>query len=158
MKRRGEVTTVLIIAILAALGIGAGVYYFSQTRQKTHGKMSTSEDLRQDQEIKRWEAFAQEISSELSSNFKEFSVIESYDFVPSVRIKWGEKAVYQAGDRYCFIFPEEFVQKFSHLAEDGTLVVARDGSKFSIDIRNGKNFNIEETLSELLHQVSPVIL
>lgn len=39
MKRRGEVTTVLIIAILAALGIGAAVYFTSQTGQKTSGTM-----------------------------------------------------------------------------------------------------------------------
>ena len=154
MKRRGEVTTALIIAILAALGIGAGVYYFSQTGQRTHGKMSTSEDLRKEQEKERVKDLVQEIDTELSGKFGEFSLLESYDFVPSVKMKWGDKSVEQAGDRYCFVIPEEFVHKFSSLAADGTLAVARDGSKFSINIRNGKDFNLEETLSELLHQVS----
>ena len=156
MKRRGEVAAALILAILAAIGIGAGVYYFSQTGQKTHGKMGKSEDLRAVQEMKRWEELVQEIASELSGKFGEFSLLESYDFVPSVNVKmeWGNKSVDQAGDRYCFVIPEEFVHKFSSLAADGTLAVARDGSKFSINIRNGKDFNLEETLSELLHQVS----
>ena len=157
MKRRGEVATALILAILAAIGIGAGAYYFLQTGQKTHGEMNTSKDLRVDQEKKRWEELAQEIATELSGKFGEFSLLESlesYDFVPSVRMKWGEKAVYQAGDKYCFIIPEEFVRKFISLAEPGTLEVSDDGSNFGIDLHNGKDFNLEKTLSELLHQVS----
>ena len=153
MKRRGEVTTALIIAILAALGIGYG-YYAWKSQQGTSGNMHGSEDSKQAQEVVKVNALAQEIKSELSSKFGEFSIIESYDFVPSVKMKWGDKSVDQAGDRYCFVIPEEFVHKFSSLAADGTLAVARDGSKFSINIRNGKDFNLEETLSELLHQVS----
>lgn len=154
MKRRGEVATALIIAILAALGIGAAVYFTSHVGQNTHGKMSSTEDLRKIQDLERWKALAQEIASELSGKFGEFSRLESYDFVPSVRTKWGDKTVYQAGDKYCFVIPEEFAQKFISLAEDGSLEVAQDGSKFSIDIRNGKNFNLEETLVGLLHRVS----
>ena len=151
MKRRGEVATALILAILSAIVIGAGVYYVAQTRQNTPGKMNTSEDPRAEQELND---LAQEITSELSGKFGEFSSLESYDFVPSVRMEWGEKALYQAGDRYCFMIPEEFVRKFISLTEPGTLEVSDDGSNFGIDIHNGKDFNLDKTLSELLHQVS----
>ena len=154
MKRRGEVATALILAILSAIVIGAGVYYVAQTRQNTPGKMNTSEDPRAEQERKRLNDLAQEIASELSGKFGEFSSLESYDFVPSVRMKWGNKILYQAGDRYCFIIPEEFVRKFISLAEPGTFEVSDDGSNFGIDIHNGKDFNLDKTLSELLHQVS----
>lgn len=155
MKRRGEVSTALVIAILAVLiGGGAIYYYYSQSGQKTPGTMNSSEDNKKMEEIKRWESLTQEISSELASKFGEFTLLESYDFVPSIKMKWGEKTVYQVGDRYCFMIPEDFVQKFSSLAKDNTLVVARDGSRFSIDILNGNNFNLEETLSEFLNQVS----
>ena len=157
MKRRGEVATALILAILSAIVIGAGVYYVAQTRQNTPGKMNTSEDPRAEQERKRLNGLndlAQEIASELSGKFGEFSSLESYDFVPSVRMEWGEKALYQAGDRYCFMIPEEFVRKFISLTEPGTLEVSDDGSNVGIDIHNGKDFNLDKTLSELLHQVS----
>ena len=157
MKRRGEVATALILAILSAIVIGAGVYYVAQTRQNTPGKMNTSEDPRAEQERKRLNGLndlAQEIASELSGKFGEFSSLESYDFVPSVRMEWGEKALYQAGDRYCFMIPEEFVRKFISLTEPGTLEVSDDGSNFGIDIHNGKDFNLDKTLAELLHLVS----
>lgn len=155
MKRRGEAAT-LIIMILAALGIGAAAYYYSQSGKKTSGGMQTSEDIRREEEAKKFEAFAQELNDELSGKFGEFypQALESFDHVQREKAKWGDRTVFEARDRAAFVLNEEFVQKFISLEKSGSLEIAEDGSRFSIDINDGKSFDVEETLRSLLHQVS----
>lgn len=157
MKRRGEAAT-LIIAILAALGIGAATYYYLQSGKKTSGDMQTSEDKRLEQEAKRkFEALAHEIENELSGKFGEFypQALESLDLVQRKEAKWGDRTVFEARDsRAAFMLNEEFVQKFISLEKSGSLEIVQDGSRFRIDVNDGKSFDLEETLRGLLHQVS----
>ena len=155
MKRRGEAVT-LIVVILAALGIGAATYCYLQSGKKTSGDMQTSEDKRLEQEVKKVKALEQEINDELSSKFGEFypQALESFDHVQSEKAKWGDRTVFEARDRAAFMLNEEFVQKFSSLAKSGSLAIAGDGSRFSIEVNDGESFNEYETLRGLLHQVS----
>lgn len=156
MKRRGEAVT-LIVVIIAALGIGgAAYYYYSQSGKKPSGGMQTSEDKRLEQEARKVEALVHDIDEELSSKFGEFypQALESYDLVLREKAKWGDRTVLEARDKAAFVLNEEFVQKFRSLAKSGSLEIAEDGSGFSIDVNDGKSFDVEETLRGLLHQVS----
>ena len=156
MKRRGEAVT-LIVVILAALGIGAATYYYLQSGKKTSGDMQTSEDKRLEQEVKKVKALEQEINDELSGKFGEFypQALESFDHVQSEKAKWGDRTVFEARDsRAAFMLNEEFVQKFISLEKSGSLEIVQDGSRFRIDVNDGKSFDLEETLRGLLHQVS----
>ena len=155
MKRRGEAVT-LIVVILAALGIGAATYCYLQSGKKTSGDMQTSEDIRREEEAKKFEAFVQELNDELSGKFGEFypQALESFDHVQREKAKWGDRTVFEARDRAAFVLNEEFVQKFISLEKSGSLEIAEDGSRFSIDVNDGKSFDVEETLRGLLHQVS----
>lgn len=154
MKRRGEAATALVIAILVALGIGAG-YYVWKSQQGTSGNMNSSEDSRQKQEIAKVEALAHEIASELTNTFGKYypNSLESFDLVRNVSMKWGDKKVSRVGDKAAYILPEEFVQKFSSMAKRDSLEIASDGRRFSIDINNGESFDREAILTALLHGV-----
>lgn len=150
MKRRGEAATALVIAILVALGIGAG-YYAWKSQQGTPGNMHGSEDLRQ----KKVEALAQEIDSELLNTLGKYypKSLESFDLVANNELRRGYRVVFPARNKAAFILPEEFVQKFSSMAKRGSLEIANDGSNFSIDINDGENFDDETILTALLHSV-----
>ncbi len=155
MKRRGEAATALVIAILVALGIGAG-YYAWKSQQGTSRNMNSSEDPRQKQEIAKVEALAQEIASKLSSDFGEYypRALESFDFVPNAEIKWGDRKVSPVRDKTAVILPEDFVQKFSSMAKSDSLEIASDGGSFSIDINDGESFDREAVLTSLLHGIN----
>lgn len=154
MKRRGEVATALVIAMLVALGIGAG-YYAWKSQQGTSSNMHGSEDPRQMQEIKKVEALAQEIDSELSSTFGKYypKSLESFDFVANAAKNWGDRIVFPARNKAVFMLPEEFVQKFSSMAKKGSLEIASDRRNFSIDINDGENFDREKILTALSHSL-----
>ena len=155
MKRRGEAATALVIAILVALGIGAG-YYAWKSQQGTSRNMNSSDDPRQKQEIAKVEALAQEIYSELSNTFGKYypNSLESFDFVPNAEMKWGDRKVSPVRDKTAVILPEEFVQKFSSMAKSDSLEIASDGGSFSIDINDGESFDREAVLTSLLHGIN----
>lgn len=155
MKRRGEAATALVIAILVALGIGAG-YYAWKSQQGTSRNMNSSEDPRQKQEIAKVEALAQEIASKLSSDFGEYypRALESFDFVQNAEMKWGDRKVSPVRDKTAVILPEDFVQKFSSMAKSDSLEIASDGGSFSIDINDGESFDREAVLTSLLHGIN----
>ena len=158
MKRRGEAATALIIAILAALGIGGAIYYFSQSSSRTPGTMptQTSGDLNQEQkqELERVKALTNEINNVLSSTFGKYypNALESFDFVPRAEAQWGNKKVSAVRNKAAYILPEEFVKKFSSIAKKDSLEIASDD--FSIDINDGENFDLESELSKILHPVN----
>ena len=155
MKRRGEAATALVIAILVALGIGAG-YYAWKSQQGTSRNMNSSENPRQKQEIAKVEALAQEIASKLSSDFGEYypRALESFDFVPNAEMKWGDRKVSPVREKTAVILPEDFVQKFSSMAKSDSLEIASDGGSFSIDINDGESFDREAVLTSLLHGIN----
>ncbi len=153
MKRHGEAATILIIAILAALGIGGAIYYFQQSSPKTYGNMQSSEDLRRTREIEKWTAVAQEIDKELAGNFGSFfpNALESFDLVPDDRTAWGELKFRRVSERTCFMLPEDFVQTFNNLAQNDEPELSEN--EFITDLKDGANFNLEQTLDSLLHRV-----
>ena len=148
----------LLVSLLAAGGIAEsklGVIR-NMFRRNTPRNMqqAASHDTRQSQRDPAKE-LTQKIISSLQNNFAEFysKSLEVCEAVDTEKAAWQNKIIQPVRNQSSFMLPEEFINEFAKKCKHSSLEVVTDKG-FNLDVRDSKNFDIDNVFAGLVHPVS----